>query len=162
MQNPQPQTSPEQFIGNLDWQLRAKEQGFVYKGGFLPYHPSLVEKARELRKSMTAAEKRLWFGFLRSFHHRVLRQRPIDHYIVDFYCAALKLVIEIDGDIHDPLDAQEYDARRTEILEWYGLHVLRFSNRVVQYNFDEVCRAIEAAANPPIIPMWKTATERNR
>ena len=50
-------------------------------------------------------------------HYRVHRQRPIDNFIVDFYCPKLKLVIEIDGDIHYTENAQEYDLQRTEILE---------------------------------------------
>jgi very-short-patch-repair endonuclease len=64
----------------------------------LPYNPKLVERAKNLRKNMTPAEKKLWYSYLRNFKFRVLRQKPIDNFIVDFYCAKLKLVIEIDGD----------------------------------------------------------------
>ncbi|HBE56853.1 MAG TPA: endonuclease, partial [Cyanobacteria bacterium UBA11366] len=66
----------------------------------LPYNPALVARAKELRKNMTPAEKKLWYGYLRTFQFRVLRQRPIDHFIVDFYCPSLKLVIEVDGESH--------------------------------------------------------------
>ena len=82
----------------------------------LPYNPDLVAKARELRKNMTPAEKKLWHGYLRSFKFRVLRQRPIAFFIVDFYCAALKLVIEVDGDSHFTEAGRAYDAERTSIL----------------------------------------------
>ena len=64
----------------------------------LPYNPKLVQRAKELRKNMTKAERKLWYDYLRNFKYRVHRQRPIDQFIVDFYCFELKLVIEIDGD----------------------------------------------------------------
>jgi very-short-patch-repair endonuclease len=66
----------------------------------LPYNPQLVARAKELRRNSTPAEKKLWQNCFRTFPLRVLRQRPIDYFIVDFYCAALKLVIEVDGESH--------------------------------------------------------------
>jgi very-short-patch-repair endonuclease len=72
---------------------------------FLPYEEWLVPRSRQLRKKLTPMEKKLWHGFLRSFRYRVLRQRPIDRYIVDFYCAKLKLVIEVDGESHTSPEA---------------------------------------------------------
>jgi very-short-patch-repair endonuclease len=110
---------------------------------YLPYNPDLVAKARELRKNMTAAEKKLWYSYLKSFKFRVLRQRPIAFFIVDFYCAALKLVIEVDGDSHFTDEGKIYDAKRTEILEGYGLKVIRFTNDEVLHNFEAVCQCIE-------------------
>lgn len=92
---------------------------------------------------MTVAEKKLWYGYLRTFPHRVHRQRPIHHYIVDFYCPKLKLVIEVDGDSHFTPKAQEYDRKRTEILEGYDLQVLRFTNEQVNHNFEGVCQTVE-------------------
>jgi very-short-patch-repair endonuclease len=62
----------------------------------LPYNRQLVEKAKELRKNMTPAERKLWSGYLRTFKFRILRQRPINNFIVDFFCAQLRLVIEVD------------------------------------------------------------------
>jgi very-short-patch-repair endonuclease len=56
---------------------------------------------------MTPAEKRLWYGYLRAFKFRVLRQRPIDNFIVDFFCAQLKLVIEVDGEGHFTNDGRD-------------------------------------------------------
>ena len=58
----------------------------------LPYNPKLVERAKELRKNMTKAERKLWYDYLRNFKYRVHRQRTIDQFIVDFYCFELKLV----------------------------------------------------------------------
>ncbi|WP_233748026.1 endonuclease domain-containing protein [Leptodesmis sichuanensis] len=104
-----------------------------------------------MRRSPTPAEKKLWQDCLRSFPLRILRQRPIDHFIVDFYCAALKLVIEIDGESHFTAEGQAYDLERTEILAGYGLKVIRFTNDEVINQFEEVCRRIweEIPLNPP-------------
>jgi very-short-patch-repair endonuclease len=82
---------------------------------------------------MTVAEKKIWYSYLRSFPFRVLRQKPIDNFIVDFYCAKLKLVIEIDGDSHYTNEGREYDIERTKILAGYGLKVIRFSNKVSRF-----------------------------
>ena len=126
-----------------------RPRGLVTTGFHLPYNPDLVERAREMRKNPTAAEKRLWGEFLRNFKYRVLRQRSIDNFIVDFYCAKLKLVIEVDGDSHFTEEAQEYDAHRTQILEGYGLRVLRFTNAEVLQNFEAVCEVIEGIPPGP-------------
>ena len=115
---------------------------------YLPYNSDLVEKAKHLRKNMTAAEKKLWYGYLRTFKFRVLRQRPIAFFIVDFYCAALKLVIEVDGDSHFTEVGKAYDAERTRILEGYGLKVIRFTNDEVLNNFEGVCKRIESLIPP--------------
>ncbi|OKH20429.1 endonuclease [Hydrococcus rivularis NIES-593] len=118
---------------------------------YLPYNRNLVERAKQLRKNMTAAEKKLWYGYLRTFKLRVLRQRPIDHFIVDFYCPSLKLVIEIDGESHFTNDAQKYDAARTQKLEEYGLQVVRFTNQQVLREFEIVCENLGSLIppNPP-------------
>lgn len=120
-----------------------------YSRNHLPYNPKLVSRAKELRKNMTPAEKKLWYGYLRTFPHRVHRQRPIDHYIVDFYCPKLKLVIEVDGDSHFTSEVQKYDQKRTEILEGYGLQVVRFTNEQVRNNFEGVCQTVEEYLDTP-------------
>lgn len=72
------------------------------------------------------------------------RQKPIDHYIVDFYCAKEALVIELDWESHDTPEAQEYDLYRTEILEQvYNLKVIRFTNDEVFHSLEWVCKSIE-------------------
>ena len=114
----------------------------------LPYNQQLVEKAKELRKNMTPAEKRLWYGYLRTFKFRFLRQRPIDNFIVDFFCAQLRLVIEADGESHFTDDGKDYDWERTQILEGYGLKVLRFTNDEVLKDWEGVCRRIEEEIPP--------------
>lgn len=110
----------------------------------LPYNPELIPRARVLRKNMTPAERKLWYEFLRNVSVRVLRQRPIHHFIVDFYCPACKLVIEIDGAHHGTDQTKAYDQDRTSILEGYGLQVIRFTNQQVMHVFEDVCQQLMA------------------
>lgn len=114
----------------------------------LPYNPQLVSRAKQFRQNPTPAEKKLWQEYLRTFQFRILRQRPIDNFIVDFYCAALKLVIEVDGDSHFTEEGKEYDEERTKILEGYGLRVVRFTNEEVMNCFEAVCSEIEGLIPP--------------
>jgi very-short-patch-repair endonuclease len=105
----------------------------------IPYNPKLKERAKMLRKNMTQAEKIFWNKILKTkvnFPFRFLRQRPIDNYIVDFYCPALKLIIEIDGGIHE--QQGEYDEERTNILEAYGLTVIRYKNNDIINNTEMI------------------------
>ncbi len=99
---------------------------------------------------MTPMEKKLWFEFLR-VHPRwkFLRQKPIGSYIVDFYCAEKRLVIEIDGDSHFlDREAMEYDHKRTEFLQReHQIKVIRFCNSEVMRNFLGVCEGIERVLN---------------
>ncbi len=122
-------------------------RGLVTTGFHLPYDPKLIECARALRRNMTPAEKKLWYHYLRDFPHRVLRQRPIDRYMVDFYCRALHLVIEIDGESHFTDDGKMNDEYRTSILNAYGLTVVRFTNREVMNNIEGVCEEIAVLSN---------------
>jgi very-short-patch-repair endonuclease len=101
-----------------------------------------IQNARELRKSLTGAEQRLWY-VLRNRQSGVIkfrRQHPIGKYIVDFYCPQSRLIIEIDGDSHG--DSQEYDRQRTEWLKSQGYQVICFSNREVKEHFDTVIAEI--------------------
>lgn len=104
---------------------------------FLPYNPELLEKAKEMRRNPTPAEFKMWY-FLRFLYPRFLRQRPIDSFIVDFYCPELKLVIEIDGEPHFTEEGRVHDAERTKILNSYRLEVLRFTNSEVLNNFENI------------------------
>ncbi len=130
----------------------AKAKGLITTGHHLPFNPKLKERARTLRRTMTRAEKKLWHGFLKHLKFPVLRQKPIDHYIVDFYCAKLKLVIEVDGDSHYTDDGKDYDKGRTKVLEAYKLKVLRFTNYEVLHEFDGVCKMIESEVEKRIPP----------
>jgi very-short-patch-repair endonuclease len=121
-----------------------KERHLISTGYHLPYNPDLKLRARKLRKKQTPSEKKLWKDYLRNFPYAVLRQKPLDHYIADFYCPKLKLVIEVDGWSHYTKEGQSYDKQRTEILETYGLNVLRFRNNEVLNKIDEVINKIES------------------
>ena len=98
------------------------------------YNAELKEKARELRKNATFTERLLW-KYLRAGQlngYRFLRQKPINEFIVDFYCKRLKLVIEIDG--VTPNDKQSYDKRRENRLKELGFTVLRFDGYYILEN----------------------------
>ena len=111
--------------------------------GIIPYRRDLVEKARELRNNATPAEKRLWKYISKNQIHGYDfdRQTPIDNYIVDFCCKELKLVIELDGHYHDFI--VEYDHRRHERIESYGVKIIRFEEKQVLENIDPVLNEIE-------------------
>ncbi|MBQ8858454.1 MAG: DUF559 domain-containing protein [Clostridia bacterium] len=103
----------------------------------------LLNIARILRRNMTSQERHLWYDFLRDYPIKIYKQRIIADFIADFYCAQARLVIEIDGAYHYTPQGKSYDAARTEILEEYGLHVLRFSNRDIDEKFGGVCYMID-------------------
>ncbi len=109
----------------------------------IPYNPKLKKLARNLRNSSTLSEVLLW-GALKGkqvrgydFH----RQKPIDKYIVDFYCPDLFLAIEIDGFSH--MGKEAYDEHRQKRIESLGVHFLRFLDSDVKTNLDGVVAAIE-------------------
>ncbi|MBR4069015.1 MAG: endonuclease domain-containing protein [Clostridia bacterium] len=103
--------------------------------------------ARELRRNMTKEERHLWYDFLQRHSMRFLRQKMIGAYIVDFYCPEAKLVIELDGSQHFDEDALRADERRSEFLQQQGLRVIRFTNRQIWLQFEDVCRTIDAVLN---------------
>lgn len=102
----------------------------------------MLPVARELRRKMTPQEKKLWYDFLRKYPVKFYKQRIIESFIVDFYCADARLVIELDGSQHYTEQGKAYDEERSQILREYGLKVLRFSNREVEQQFDAVCEKI--------------------
>jgi very-short-patch-repair endonuclease len=100
--------------------------------------------ARQMRQAPTPAEDALWQRLRRKqiWGVRFRRQHPIDRFIVDFYCAEARLVIEVDGEIHEY--TREEDALRQAFIESMGLRVLRFTNELVLKHSDEVLRIIQA------------------
>ena len=108
----------------------------------IPKNNDLLKNARQLRKNMTPQELRLWYRFLQKYPVKVYKQRIIGSYIVDFYCASAKLVIEIDGAQHYEDNEMQHDAERTAFLESLGLQVIRFSNRDINCDFPLVCEKI--------------------
>ena len=110
------------------------------------HNRSLTACAQELRKNATKQEKRLWYNFLSRYPLRFRRQVTMGAYIVDFYCAEAKLVVELDGSQHYEKEHIEYDLRRTRALNDMGLRVLRFSNADINVHFREVCEMIDRIA----------------
>ena len=92
---------------------------------------------------MTKEEKHLWYDFLKDYPERFLRQKIIGKYIVDFYCSAAKIVIELDGSQHFEDKGIDYDKERTKYLEEYGLKVIRIPNNIIRKNFEGVCLYID-------------------
>ena len=110
----------------------------------------LLNVARILRRNMTRQEKHLWYDFLRYYPVKIYKQRIIDDFIADFYCHSARLVIELDGSQHYTNQGKAHDETRAEILERYGIYVLRFSNKDVNDNFEGVCRMIDKVINERI------------
>ena len=108
----------------------------------LPFNKGLQQFARDLRKNMTDAEKRVWAGIRRKLLKgcQFYRQKNIGNYIVDFYCPAAKLVLEIDGGQHYSEDGLRRDKIRDAYLGSLGFKILRFTDREV---FEDIKAVIE-------------------
>ena len=105
-------------------------------------NPKMTKNAQLLRKNMTKEERHLWYDFLKRLPITVNRQKVIGEYIVDFYIASFKLVIELDGSQHYDEKNIKKDADRDENLGQWGIKVLRYSNLDVNKNFESVCQDI--------------------
>jgi len=107
----------------------------------------IVDRAKNLRKRMTLAERVLWDKLrdhqLGGFKFR--RQHPIDWFIADFYCHEKRLVVELDGGIHSTPEQREYDEARTGELENWEIEVIRFTNDEVLHSMDRVLLKIKEA-----------------
>ena len=105
----------------------------------------LINRARSHRNDMTLAEIILWSRLrMRQVDgHKFRRQHPIFNYIVDFYCHKLKLVIEVDGEIHSTTEMKKQDSKRENILKLNGYNVIRFSNYEVLSNITSVINSIK-------------------
>ena len=112
---------------------------------YLPYNKDLKEFSRRLRNNSTLGEILLWqklrAGGLMNYTFN--RQKPLDRYIVDFYCKSLNLVIEIDGSYHFESEQRIKDKQRQEVIEKMGLNFLRFSEQQIRKDMDVVLNAIE-------------------
>ena len=110
----------------------------------LPYNKRLKELSRELRKNMTDAEKLIWSRIRRKQlkGYQFYRQKNIGNYIVDFYCPAAKLIVEIDGGQHYSKEGTEKDKVRDNYVSRLGFTVLRFSDRDVFKNINGVLERI--------------------
>ena len=108
------------------------------------YHNTkLTPRAQQLRKYMTKEERRLWYEFLKDYPYQFRRQVSFGNYILDFYCAAAKLAIELDGSQHFEPKELAYDQNRDAFFQKNGILVLRFSNLDVLRNLLGVCQQID-------------------
>ena len=118
---------------------------------------SLTPNAQNLRTNMTRQERHLWYDFLKHLPVTVHRQKVIGSYIVDFYCAAASLVIELDGSQHYEPAGTSADQKRDSDLNQLGLTVLRYSNMDIDRNFEGVCldilRHIAPSSTADAVPL---------
>lgn len=113
------------------------------KFNFTQYNKNTKNVSRALRKNMTVQEKHLWYDFLKDYHIKFYRQRPVNDFIIDFYSSKAKLAIEIDGSQHYEDKNKLKDENRTKTLNDYGIDVIRFSNYDINTNFEGVCMEID-------------------
>jgi very-short-patch-repair endonuclease len=118
----------------------------IEKNMFFGAKAELFTLALQMRKNPTQAERAMW-KILRKFRQSGFpfrRQHPIEFYIADFYCHSLRLVIEVDGEIHTEKEIQSHDEGRTGELERFGIIVLRFTNSQIFHDRDLVVEKINA------------------
>ncbi|RLD43880.1 MAG: DNA methylase [Bacteroidetes bacterium] len=115
------------------------------KRKILPYNPKLKSLAKALRQNMTFAEVLLWNELKQKkiYGYDFDRQRPINNYIVDFYCKDLMLAIEVDGISHYSEEAFNADNKRQSRIETFGVKFLRFDDEEVRKDMPNVLRSIE-------------------
>jgi very-short-patch-repair endonuclease len=123
---------------------------------------SSTRQSRELRRVSTPAEQRLWecLRDRRLLGLKFRRQQPLHGYIVDFYCAEHRLVVELDGAVHQDQEQQAYDDYRDGQLHERGLTVLRFTNGEVQQRLEAVLGRIAVAAGLTPSPLHQRPVER--
>ncbi len=123
---------------------RIIERNMFYGAG-----KNIFEKANILRNKMTFSEKIIWDELKnrRNFKVKFRRQHPIDIFIADFYCHEIKLVIEIDGEIHSDEDVKKYDDGRAHDIEKYGITILRLTNdEVINHRLKAITKIKNAVA----------------
>ena len=121
-----------------------KKSPFKEGGLFDGAHPFVFENAKALRKNMTEAEKLLWYYLKGGFEGlKFRRQHALGRYIPDFYCHKLKLIIELDGNIHEVEEVKSKDDVREDELRKAGYDIVRFKNQEVFQDIDKVLQIIK-------------------
>jgi very-short-patch-repair endonuclease len=118
------------------------------KSGKVP--PYITERARQLRKGQTAAEEKLW-AHLRNRRlsgANFRRQQPIGRYIADFYCHEARLVVELQGGIHNRANQRDYDNVRKMVIEQLGIKILSFNNKEVTQDLERILTEIKRVLAP--------------
>jgi len=106
------------------------------------YNKKLISNSQTLRKNMTDEENHLWYDFLKKIPITVNRQKNIGNYIVDFFIASKRVVIEIDGLQHNLNENKEADVKRDTDFRNLGITVLRYTNFNINKNFNSICKDI--------------------
>lgn len=121
-----------------------KKSAFGKRGMFNEAHPLVFDLAKQLRKNMTHAEMIMW-GYLKENFEglRFRRQHPVSMYIADFYCHKLRLIIEIDGSVHDDPGVKENDITRENNLKQMGYKIIRFTNNSVEKQGENVLNELK-------------------
>jgi very-short-patch-repair endonuclease len=123
--------------------------------------PAILQLAREHRHPLTPAEAKIWSRVRnRGLDFKIRRQHPIWRFIADFYCAEVKLVIEIDGDSHAEPDQENYDRARTKWLEEHGYKVIRIANEDVHKHLEDALKEIYLVCEERVAKL-KLEGERN-
>jgi very-short-patch-repair endonuclease len=135
--------------GEMAMDGNKRKEGNERKERWRGITPELQQAAWLLRNRMTPAEQRLWEALRerRRSGLRFRRQHPVGQFVLDFYCPHHKLVVELDGGVHET--QMDQDAARTAFLKAYGYRVIRFRNDEVFSHLESVLKAIEDAANSP-------------
>ena len=117
---------------------------------------SVKEKRKYLRKNMPSSELKLWKKIRNKqmLNIKFRRQYSIGNYIVDFYCAELKLAIELDGETHFTQDNIDYENKRTKYIESLGIKIIRYSNYEIINNFEGICYDLEKIINELKTPLY--------
>ena len=125
--------------------------GLKFCGAFPPYDPSLVSRARDLRNYGTTSEACLWKILKdKQLGYKFTRQKPVLHYIADFYCHELSLVVEIDGDSHNGSEAVQHDRQRDIDMHALGLRVVRIPDNIVKHQPIAAAQYIFSSQGIPI------------
>jgi very-short-patch-repair endonuclease len=121
----------------------------IISSSYFPYLIPLTDRARKQRKHPTPAERLFWEAVRnkRFMKLKFIRQKPLLSFIADFYCAKLKLAVEIDGDVHEA--QEEYDQFRTSELEKRGIRVIRYTNIEVIHDLNTVMLDLKEKITTP-------------
>ena len=139
----------------MEREVRRREQTEKVTKPKPPLPPQLLQRCRELRQTATDAEQLLW-GLIRDRQlcgAKFRRQHPGGPFILDFYCHEAKLTIELDGGVHTDPEQARRDAERAKALEAEGIRVLRFWNREVLDNTEEVLAKVKEAFTSSKFPL---------
>lgn len=122
---------------------------------FTKNDPTLKQRRQELRGNLTDAEKAFWSKVRNRQLNgmRFFRQYSIGPYILDFYCPAVKIAIELDGGQHNQSEKKEYDEARSEYLKMQGINVIRFWNHEVLIDMQSVLNKLHMKVTPPGLPL---------